>query len=1588
VDKKLKLNVKCIYLLVLLIISNVGLLFLNFNIHPSSNNLDTDFDSKKFRLSDKTKERVIVFRNQSSYDQNVKTRFQFYGGILKNDNDWNNLFNTISGFAGEIPISNFTLFRNEFPEMNIEIDESIETQMNYAGFQSGVKNSSWYVNGYSGNTDSSIAVLDSGVNVNQIFLSNKLVGGESFVDENPLKDEFGHGTLISSVITGTGTDLYNSNTPSVINLHGNYTHTDLFGYDPSPRNFTLKICSFNTSKINSIILLNSSWNSIKTGIDGFWFQLYCNNELVNISENIVSGQENIIRHQVSGSGLEVYDLYIKYHRQTSKYPEFSFNSKAFIFPEFYAKYNNHFTGIANGTKILSYKVVNETGMGYTSDLISALGSLIENRSKYHIVSTCLSIGMTGNDFGAVSKVINEVIDNGIIVTIAAGNLGVNGTESTLNKLAISNNAIIVGAINDKDQVSSYSGSGKELDIVAPGGSKLSNHRTIIGADPESNLTTSATGTSISTAIISAATNILIEAIWGNWNAWENQDVQERVKIIKSILLMTASETNLQREDDPSTNINESLYSPSSFSGLFNNLKDEHEGYGRVNIQVAIDALTKFLEVNRSIDDFLYSSFENPLGKHAFARRVKLLPNRQYVFNLTKIDETANFDLFLFSNQSKKDGEPLILQTSRTWYQNSTSLYLTPKNNQTECIIIIKASFGYGNFTLKVSEVNNNYPPQLKIPEISYYGGSKNTTVMGYQEFYGNYHPKNYSIDHYRFYIDYYDNDTSNVPPQEVYVRIIELSKNFTLSQLNESDIIYTNGALFASDYIELRDPITYHYFFIGCDGSHKVRYPEVGELSISIEFPYDSEKFPYNHSFNDGLDNWIYNGTGWGLLLQNNYIDNRSGVYANNWSAMYFGAFHDYPSNYSYQPDLITSSYPNGTLFSPLFDLTQIDNQSTIPFARFGLRTSINSLDFIILQISLNWTNWITLRIFTNEETEWHIESFNLTEYAGYFVQFRFISLLDGNFDPINYKGLILDYFELSNYSNSYTPRIKFDINKDISTTSGSKFEVFSISCNYLDKDNNYPEFIYIELDGTNYSMVNLIGAWNASTSIKFTRSLLLGNIDNRSFRFHSSDGLNINNTQWYNVNNSLFNFINPIPNQFNINYNGKSIGYKFSNLSLTDFYVTGIPNPKENTAWFGGDNTWHIVQRLGQYYIYGGIGESFGSASQGYGPNWNATLITYPLYLRSEYNSYLRYNFDIVLQNEYGLSREDLDSCVVSISIDYGENWITLKKYFYDSEILSGNESLDISEYADEVIMVKFSLISNDNTPIVSLGHGWLLSEIYIGYDQNTDFISPYIQFIKPLDQETISSLYSIIVSISDNNEIDSSRIYINIDGILIERQLYSFDRNTGILGFNWDTTYALDGVHQINIIAFDEEGNRSESSINVIVHNGFFNWRTWGPWALVIVGIIIVSFISYKIVRIKVRIRREKIREQKKVKIGGREIEPAIKIKQFDLQKEIKMPLTLHCKYCKSWFESSKFDYICPICEHDQLYVAYNCINCNNWYFKDEPSESYYCKNKSCEGIRLVRRESEEVKEILAKERILLRKFEHRKKKFSILD
>ncbi|MEJ2293645.1 MAG: S8 family serine peptidase [Candidatus Lokiarchaeota archaeon] len=1471
---------------------------------------------------------VIVFFNSSSYNLDTETRFLEYGGVINNQRKWNSLFNEFSGFAGIFPLENVSDYKSEFPNSNIEKDELLRVQMNYAAMQSQAVNSTWFSDGYKGDTNSSIAVLDSGINPDQAFLNGKISGWDNFINNDPISDDNGHGTFISSVIAGTGTRTYDSIVPSITNLYGNYSHLELFDEFIASKNYSLKIASLNLTEINSLVKVNSICIFENDEIDKMWFQLYYNTTLVNSTLHLIPNTTKELQYKVLNRGI--YDLVLKYHKKSEVVPNFSYNASISFFPEPAVSNFNHFTGIANETYILSYKIVNQSGLGYSSDLISALYHVIQNREIKHIVAVCLSIGTIGEAYIGINRVIDEVVDNNILVVIAAGNYGIEGSDP-LNKLAINKNCIVVGSTNDIDQVSSYSSMGKNVggesvkpDIVAPGGSYLLGHRSIISADYKTNETTVLQGTSISTAIVSAAINILIEAKWGNWTTWNAQNLSKWAKTLKAILLMTATETNLEREDNPKTPVDESNYSPSSFNGLIDSLKDFHEGYGRLNIQAAVDALTRQIQVGSIINGHLTSSSINPLGKHIFARKIRLNNDFQYQFNLSNVNQESDFDMFLFSNSSNQYGEPILLESTQKWYGKFDSFFFTPKENETECILIVKANDGESDFSINISLVDNFYTPELKISEITYIGGVKNGTIISQQEFFGNSPLKNYSIDRYLFYIDYFDADASNVPPQDVLVHILENSKNYSLSQLIPTDNNYTDGAQFRSSLVEFTSPGVYHYYFSASDGAHNIRFPSSNNFSVIIEFPTDSESFPYSHSFNEGLGNWYFNGTGWGILTQSNSIDNRSQLFENDWSSVYFGREHNYPTNYTYQPYSIEDPYPNGTLFSPLFNLTHIDSNFTHPFAKFGLRTSLNSGDLILLQINLNWTGWITLNRYTNQQKEWFMDEFNLTEYIGNYVQFRFLTDLDVNFDTINYEGLMLDYFELYNYSNRYTPQYFFNINQNIYSFDESRYSMYEFSCNYFDKDGNYPEFVFLEINNNNYSLINAQGNWNVSSELEnkkgviFIRSLPIHDFSNQSFRFHIYDGKFLNTSEWFNPSNDLFGISIPTTLQYNTYINSTLVGYQFSNYLSPDFYLSGIPIPSEQTAWLKGDNTWHTISRFDGMYIYGGIAQNFGGLYQGYSEDWDAKLISHPLQLISNHKVYLQYYYDISLQNEFAIEENELDFCSVSISQDFGETWEVLKKYNYDDDTLSGNESIDLSKYENEIVMIMFTLHTNNVT--IGLGSGWLLSDIYIGFDKNTDFINPEITFLKPDPNGNVNSVIEIQALITDNINIDTSRIYLYLNDKLVTNRDYDYNTNTGIFTYMWDTTYSIDGSYKLRIVAFDEEGNRAEQYIIVSVENGIINWHTWIPWFIVIIGTIIVGIVLFILAdkKGKIRIKRMKNNNAETLRIKDIDKDQVIKRIEIIESEYIKdYPLTLHCKYCGSWFESKKFDYICPVCE-----------------------------------------------------------------------
>jgi subtilisin family serine protease len=124
----------------------------------------------------------------------------------------------------------------------------------------------------------------------------------------------------------------------------------------------------------------------------------------------------------------------------------------------------NYRGIANGTKLLIAKVLDGNGNGYESDVIAGIGWCKNNLAQ--IISMSLGgANYPGTcDDDPVAQAVNNAVDNGIMVSVAAGNSGQYG----LGTPACASKALAVGAVDKNSSVVGYSSKGSELDILAPG----------------------------------------------------------------------------------------------------------------------------------------------------------------------------------------------------------------------------------------------------------------------------------------------------------------------------------------------------------------------------------------------------------------------------------------------------------------------------------------------------------------------------------------------------------------------------------------------------------------------------------------------------------------------------------------------------------------------------------------------------------------------------------------------------------------------------------------------------------------------------------------------------------------------------------------------------------------------------------------------------------------------------------------------------------------------------------------------------------------------------------------------------------------
>ena len=191
--------------------------------------------------------------------------------------------------------------------------------------------------------------------------------------------------------------------------------------------------------------------------------------------------------------------------------------------------NGMYCGVAPGCHLVPVKVLDRRGNGYSSDVLAGLRWIRENRERWNIRIVNISVGsFSRRNMGentALVRGVNAAWDDGLVVVVAAGNMG--PKSGTITTPGISRKVITVGCSDDYKEVNvmgsrmiDYSGRGPtsacvcKPEIVAPGAS-------IVSCANQPGKYTSKSGTSMATPLVSGAIALLLE----KYPEMNNRDVK-------------------------------------------------------------------------------------------------------------------------------------------------------------------------------------------------------------------------------------------------------------------------------------------------------------------------------------------------------------------------------------------------------------------------------------------------------------------------------------------------------------------------------------------------------------------------------------------------------------------------------------------------------------------------------------------------------------------------------------------------------------------------------------------------------------------------------------------------------------------------------------------------------------------------------------------------------------------------------------------------------------------------------------------------------------------------------------------------------
>jgi subtilisin family serine protease len=132
-------------------------------------------------------------------------------------------------------------------------------------------------------------------------------------------------------------------------------------------------------------------------------------------------------------------------------------------------------GVAPGARIIAVRVLDCNGDGEVDEVVEALKWVRAHHRGGRLAVVNMSLGVDlGDDGTAINSQVTAMIDEGMVVTVAAGNGDSTGRGFDACRIAPGDvaRALTVGAVTAADVKATYSNFGSCIDLWAPGGDRV------------------------------------------------------------------------------------------------------------------------------------------------------------------------------------------------------------------------------------------------------------------------------------------------------------------------------------------------------------------------------------------------------------------------------------------------------------------------------------------------------------------------------------------------------------------------------------------------------------------------------------------------------------------------------------------------------------------------------------------------------------------------------------------------------------------------------------------------------------------------------------------------------------------------------------------------------------------------------------------------------------------------------------------------------------------------------------------------------------------------------------------------------------